>query len=260
MTLLERAAQLELLEARYDAVREHSRGRFVLVAGEAGIGKTALVRAFCEGRPRVLWGACDALYTPRPLGPLVDIAEEVGGEFAALAAEGATPGALATALAAELRRPAIVVLEDLHWADEATLDVVRLLARRFEALPALVIATYRDDELDRGHPLRMVLGALPSRIADRVAPPPLSPDAVAALAGASVDPGELHRRTGGNAFFVTEALAAGGADLPETVRDAVLARGARLDAEARAVLDAVAIVPLRTELRHPAPQRLALPG
>ncbi len=250
MTLLERAAQLELLEARHDAVEAHGHGRFVLVAGEAGIGKTALVRAFCEGRPRVLWGACDALYTPRPLGPLVDIAEEAGGELSALVAEGATPGELATALAAELRlrNPAIVVLEDLHWADEATLDVVRLLARRIEALPALVIATYRDDELDRGHPLRMVLGALPSRIADRVAPPPLSPDAVAALAGASVDPGELHRRTGGNAFFVTEALAAGGADLPETVRDAVLARGARLDAAARAVLDAVAIVPLRTEL------------
>ena len=247
MTLLERAAQLDLLTTRLGEVQERSRGRFVLVAGEAGIGKTALVRTFCEGRPRVLWGACDALYTPRPLGPLVDIAEEAGGELAALVAEGATPGALAAALAAELRRPAIVVLEDLHWADEATLDVVRLLARRIETLPALVIATYRDDELDRAHPLRMVLGALPSRIADRVAPPPLSPEAVAELAP-DVDHAELHRRTGGNAFFVTEALAAGGADLPATVRDAVLARAARLDPAARALLDAVAIVPLRTEL------------
>ncbi len=247
MTLLERAAQLELLEARHDAVHEHSRGRFVLVAGEAGIGKTALVRTFCEGRPRVLWGACDALYTPRPLGPLVDIAEEAGGDLAALVAEGATPGTLAAALAAELKRPAIVVLEDLHWADEATLDVIRLLARRIESLPALVIATYRDDELDRAHPLRMVLGALPSRIADRVTPPPLSPEAVAELAP-EVDHAELHRRTDGNAFFVTEALAAGGADLPATVRDAVLARGARLEPAARALLDAVAIVPQRTEL------------
>ncbi len=177
----------------------------------------------------------------------MDIAEEAGGELAALVAEGATPGTLATALAAELRRPAIVVLEDLHWADEATLDVVRLLARRIESLPALVIATYRDDELDRAHPLRMVLGALPSRIADRVAPPPLSPEAVAELAP-EIDHAELHRRTGGNAFFVTEALAAGGTDLPATVRDAVLARGARLDAAGRALLDAVAIVPQRTEL------------
>jgi DNA-binding CsgD family transcriptional regulator/tetratricopeptide (TPR) repeat protein len=248
VTLLERAAQLELLEARHDAAQEHSRGRFVLVAGEAGIGKTALVRTFCEGRSRVLWGACDALYTPRPLGPLLDIAEEAGGELAALVADDATPGTLATALAAELRRPAIVVLEDLHWADEATLDVVRLLARRIESLPALVIATYRDDEIDRAHPLRVVLGALSSRIADRVAPAPLSPAAVAQLAPTSVDPDELHRRTGGNAFFVTEALAAGGAALPATVRDAVLARCARLDPAARALLDAVAIVPQRTEL------------
>jgi DNA-binding CsgD family transcriptional regulator len=247
VTLLERSAELELLAARLADVETHTRGRFVLVGGEAGIGKTALVRAFCDGRPRVLWGACDALYTPRPLGPLVDIAEEAGVELAELVAQGATPGELATALAAELRRPAVVVLEDLHWADEATLDVVRLLARRIESLPALVIATYRDDELDRAHPLRLVLGALPSRVADRVAPAPLSPDAVAALAGGHVDPDALHRRTGGNAFFVTEALAAGGADLPATVRDAVLARCATLAPDARAVLDAVAIVPLRAE-------------
>jgi DNA-binding CsgD family transcriptional regulator len=238
VTLLERSAQLELLATRHAEVQERSRGRFVLVAGEAGIGKTALVRAFCEDRPRVLWGACDALYTPRPLGPIVDIGED-------LAPDGAAPSEVATALATELRRPAILVLEDLHWADEATLDVVRLLARRIEALPALVIVTYRDDELDRTHPLRSVLGALPSPIADRVAPPPLSPDAVAELAGANVDHDELHRRTGGNPFFVTEALAAGGG---ETVRDAVLARCARLDPAARALLDAVAIVPLRTEL------------
>jgi DNA-binding CsgD family transcriptional regulator len=243
--LLERAAQLETLAARYDDVQTHSRGRFVLVAGEAGIGKTALVRAFCAGRPRVLWGACDALYTPRPLGPLADLAEEVGGELAGLVGDGATPADIVSALAAELRRPAIVVLEDLHWADEATLDVVRLLARRIESLPALVIATYRDDELDRAHPLRVVLGALPSRVADRVAPAPLSPAAVATLAGAGIDHEELHRRTGGNAFFVTEALAGGGG---ATVRDAVLARCAPLAPPARAVLDAVAIVPLRTEL------------
>ncbi len=243
VTLLERAAELDLLAARHRDVQACTRGRFVLVAGEAGIGKTARVRAFCEDRPRGLWGACDALHTPRPLGPFVDL----GGELAELVAHGATPGDLAAALAAELRGPAIVVLEDLHWADEATLDVVGLLARRIESLPALVIATYRDDELDRAHPLRLVLGALPSRVADRLAPAPLSAEAVAALAGPHVDPEALHRRTGGNAFFVTEALAAGAADLPVSVRDAVLARCARLDPAARSLLDAVAIVPLRTE-------------
>jgi predicted ATPase len=251
--LLERSAQLAALDGHLAALRAQGRGRLVLIGGEAGIGKTALVRAFCESRraTRVLRGACDALYTPRPLGPFLDIADEVGGELGALVARGAAPGVLVTALARELRSrpPGIVVLEDLHWADEATLDVLRLLTRRIESLPALVLATYRDDELDREHPLRIVLGELPSGPARRMALAPLSASAVAALAGSMpVDHDELHRRTAGNPFFVTEVLAGADADIPETVRDAVLARAARLDDGARALLDAVAIVPLRAEL------------
>jgi DNA-binding CsgD family transcriptional regulator len=252
--LLERSVQFAALDGHLAALRAQGRGRLVLIGGEAGIGKTALVRAFCESRraTRVLRGACDALYTPRPLGPFVDIADEVGGELGAVVEQGPAPGVLVAALARELRsRPAgIVVLEDLHWADEATLDVLRLLTRRIESLPALVLATYRDDELDREHPLRIVLGELPSGPAQRMALAPLSARAVAALAGSSagVDHAELHRRTAGNPFFVTEVLAALDAAIPETVRDAVLARAARLDEGARALLDAVAIAPLRAEL------------
>src|SRR5512133_1393688 len=169
--LLERAAELAALDESLAAVRGGG-GRLVLVGGEAGIGKTALVRAFCEraGAARTLSGACHALYTPRPLGPLLDVAEQAGGELATLADEGTTPSELVAALARELRRHpnTIVVLEDLHWADEATLDVVRLLARRIETLPALVVATFRDDELDRSHPLRIVVGELPAgRAVDR---------------------------------------------------------------------------------------------
>ena len=185
--LLERSAELEALEGHLAAVRAQGRGRLVLVAGEAGIGKTALVRAFCErARPsRVLWGACDALFTPRPLGPFVDIADDVGGELSAMVAEGAAAGALLGALTRSLRGrpPDVVVLEDLHWADEATLDVLRLLARRIELLPALVLATYRDDEIDPRQPLRMVLGELPSGSAARLALAPLSAQGVAELAG-----------------------------------------------------------------------------
>jgi DNA-binding CsgD family transcriptional regulator len=251
--LLERSGQLEALDDHLDAVCAHGRGRLVLIGGEAGIGKTALVRAFCESghATRVLRGACDALYTPRPLGPFVDIADEVGGELGAVVAEGAAPGVLVAALTRELRsrRPGIVVLEDLHWADEATLDVLRLLSRRIESVPALVLATYRDDELDREHPLRIVLGELPSGSARRMALAPFSAPAVAALAEPiGVDHAELHRTTAGNPFFVTEVLAAADADIPATVRDAVLARAARLGEGPRAVLDAVAIAPLRAEL------------
>src|SRR3954454_18622160 len=249
--LLERAAELGALERCLAAVRAERRGRLVLIAGEAGIGKTALVRALGAGGDRVLWGACDALHTPRPLGPLLDIAERAGGALAAAVADGAAPGPLLAALAEDLRRPppAVVVLEDLHWADEATLDVLRLLARRIESVPALVVATYRDDALGRGHPLRLALGELPREATDRLRLHPLSLEAVTALAGsAGVDAGPLHRRTGGNAFYVTEVVAAAGGAIPDTVRDAGLARAGRLPPDARAVLDAVAIVPLRAEL------------
>src|SRR3954467_5331800 len=251
--LLERSAELDALAGHLAAVREQGRGRLVLVAGEAGIGKTALLRAFCQsaGPSRVLWGARDALFTPRPLGPFVDIADDVGGELGAVVAEGAAAGALLAALARSLRGrpPDAVGLEDLHWADEATLDVLRLLARRIESLPALVLASYRDDEIDPRHPLRMLLGELPTATAARLALAPLSAQAVGELAGAlGVDHAELHRRTAGNPFYVTEVLAAAGAGIPETVRDAVLARAARRDEPARALLDAVAIAPMRAEL------------
>jgi DNA-binding CsgD family transcriptional regulator/tetratricopeptide (TPR) repeat protein len=251
--LLERSAQLDALDEHLAAVRAHGRGRLVLIGGEAGIGKTTLVRAFCARRRaiRLLWGACDALYTPRPLGPFADMAEEAGGELGAVVSEGATPAVLVATLAAELgrRSPSIVVLEDLHWADEATLDVVRLLARRIESVPALVLATYRDDELDRAHPLRIVLGELPRHAAQRMALGALSADAVATLAGtAGVDHRELYRRTAGNPFYVTEVLATADDAIPATVRDAVLARIARLDEDALALLDIVAIIPWRAEL------------
>jgi predicted ATPase len=252
-TLLERSSQLDLLDDRARRMGRDGHGRLILIAGEAGIGKTALVRAFCESQPalRVLWGSCDALHTPRPLGPLIDIADELGGELEAAFGDGVSPGAVVSALARELRGglPAIVVLEDLHWADTATLDVLRMLTRRIAALPALVIATYRDDEVGRRHPLRVALGDLPPSAVDRIALRPLSLDAVVEIAGELVlDHDDLHRRTAGNPFFVTEVLAAADADMPDTVRDAVLARVSRLDDGAHTLLDAVAIVPQRAEL------------
>ena len=231
------------------------RGRLVLVEGEAGVGKTALVRRFCGGRgssARVLWGICDALFTPRPLGPLFDVAEATGGELEELVQTGAKPHEVVAALARELgsRAPTVLVLEDLHWADEAALDVVRMLARRVQTVAALVIASYRDDELDRDHALRMVLGDLATDpTIRRLKIAPLSPSAVARLAEQHrVDADELYRKTAGNPFFVTEVLAARGDEIPSTVRDAVFARAARLSAPARALLEAVAVIPQRAEL------------
>jgi DNA-binding CsgD family transcriptional regulator/tetratricopeptide (TPR) repeat protein len=225
------------------------------MSGEAGVGKTALTRRFCDEQRhavRVVWGACDALYTPRPLGPFLDVAEITGGELEELVQSGARPHEVAASLMRELgeRVPTILVLEDLHWADEATLDVLRLLGRRIDAIPALVLATYRDDELDRFHPLRIVLGELAtSQAVARLKLQPLSQAAVATLAERSgVDGDELYRKTAGNPFFVTEALAAAEEEIPHSVRDAVLSRTARLSPPARTLLGAVAVAPPYVEL------------
>ncbi len=247
--LLERFAELTLLAKQLEFVRDQSSGRLGVVGGEAGVGKTTLVRAFCGQTRglRVLWGACDPLFTPRPLGPFVDIAATTGGELARLAATWARPYDVASAMIDELRggSPTIIVLEDMQWADEATLDAVRLLTRRIESAPGLVILTYRDDELSSTHPLRFLLGELPRQDSVfRLRVQRLSAGAVATLARpAGVDADELYRKTAGNPFFVTEVLASSDEEIPSTIRDAVLARAARMSADARALLDAVAIAP-----------------
>jgi DNA-binding CsgD family transcriptional regulator/tetratricopeptide (TPR) repeat protein len=253
--LLERSSQLATLTQRLAAVAAGQGGRLVFIGGEAGVGKTSLVRSFCATQRRtaaVLWGTCDALFTPRALGPFLTVAEAMGGRLAELVASEARPHEITTALIGELggSKPKILVVEDLHWADEATLDVLRLLGRRIGDVPALVLATYRDDELDRAHPLRLVLGELPSGEAiDRLTLERLSPAAVATLARPHrVDAAELHGLTGGNPFFVTEALAAGTEGVPATVRDAVLARAARLGPAPVRLLEAAAVIPAQAEL------------
>jgi DNA-binding CsgD family transcriptional regulator len=252
--LLERGAFIESLEASLEAVVA-GHGRLVLLTGEAGIGKTALVRTFCEqsaGDARVLWGACDDLRTPRPLGPFADIAAMTGGPLEDAVSGGEKPAGCFAALAEELeaRWPTVVVLEDLHWADEATLDVLVMLGRRVQGVPALTIATYRDDGLGASEPLRSAIGELGAGGAiRRLVLPRLSPPAVEELASPhGVDGAALHQRTAGNPFFVTEVLAAGGGEMPGTVRDAVLARAAGLSRAARRALDAVAIVPQPVEV------------
>jgi DNA-binding CsgD family transcriptional regulator len=250
--LIEREQLLSTLTSLLADVHDRHAGRVVFVGGEAGVGKTTLVRRFSDDQPRstrVLWGAAEPLRTPRPLGPVADVAEATNGELAELIDAGARPHDVAMALLRELRGPrtTVLVLEDLHWADEATLDVLTLLAARTASVPALVLATYRDDELDRAPQLRAVLGET-ARGRGRLKVAPLSPAGVAELAAAhAVEPAELYRTTDGNPFFVSEVLAAGGERMPDTVRDAVLARAARLTAPARQLLEAVAIVPGRVD-------------
>jgi len=166
MELLERAPLLEELGGVLAA--RAAGGRVVLVAGEAGIGKSTLIRWFTErqaGQARFLLGVCDPLLTPRALGPLHDIARQTGGRLAGLLASGDSREAVFAALLDELdqgRRPpvVVVVVEDAHWADEATLDLLVFLGRRMERTRALLLVTYRDDELTADHRLRAAVGLL----------------------------------------------------------------------------------------------------
>jgi DNA-binding NarL/FixJ family response regulator len=253
--LLERSEQLGFLSDSLTAVSSTGRGRLVLLRGEAGVGKTAVVRRFCAAQGsqgRMLLGACEALFAPRALGPFVDVAQAVGGELEDLVEVGGRPHEVLSALARVIGHasPTVLVLEDLHWADEATLDVLRLLGRRIDGICALVLATYRDDELDALHPLRVVVGELARvRGVQSLELERLSLAAVTALAEPyEVDAEELYRRTGGNPFFVSEVLAAGAKEVPSTVRDAVLARAALLGDPARTLLQALAVAPPVAEI------------
>jgi DNA-binding CsgD family transcriptional regulator/tetratricopeptide (TPR) repeat protein len=251
--LLEREPELAVLRSAVAAAAV-GRGTVVLVLGEAGIGKTSLLRTFLAGVQdgvAVLAGSCDDLLTPRPLGPLRDAIRGRAGPLAEALAR-PNPDAVAAAVTDELSagdRPTVLAVEDVHWADGATLDVLRYVGRRIGGLPGVLLLTYRDDELGREHPLRAVLGGLTGRDVQRVVLRRLTPAAVAALAaGSGVDHADLHRRTGGNPFYVTEALAAPGQAAPSTVVDAVLARTGRLGAAAQAGLDQLAVIPSRVDL------------
>jgi DNA-binding CsgD family transcriptional regulator/tetratricopeptide (TPR) repeat protein len=245
--LLERDHLLDVLVDRADAaIAGH--GSVVLVAGEAGIGKTVLLRTFVEqmgAKALPLWGMCDSLSTPRPLGPLRDVAHELGSSVSDLLHGAAAQHEIFAAVLDALRsRPRVLVVEDLHWGDEATLDLVRFLARRISGLPLLLVLTYRD-ALGADHPLSPVLGDLVATPdARRLQLTPLSRAAVAALLdGHGPDAADVHHRTAGNPFFVSQILAQPDSPMPESVRDAVLARIAGLAPSARRTLELLSCTP-----------------
>jgi tetratricopeptide (TPR) repeat protein len=191
--------------------------------------------------------SCDALSTPGPLGALRDLAPALGIAIDETTLEDdARDQLFREALAAFAARPepTIVIGEDAHWSDGASLELLRFLCRRIGGLPVLFVVTYRDDEIGTSHPLRLVLGDLATApTVYRLSLNPLSEVAVRRLAeGSGRDAAALYRLTGGNPFFLIEALGAAGESVPDSVGDAVLARAARLSPEARAVLDVAAVI------------------
>jgi DNA-binding CsgD family transcriptional regulator len=253
MMLLERDSHLEGLTDWLAGVPA-SGGRIALVTGEAGIGKTALLTRFAElqrGKARVLWGGCEALFTPHPLAPLYDIARQAGGDFPRILAEAIRRELVFNAALDHLsikNQPTIVIIEDAHWGDAATLDFVKFLGRRLQRLNVLLVISYRDDEVNPKHPLCSVIGDLPAAFTRRFQLHPLSADAVAALAvAAGRSPEGVLDLACGNPFFVTEVLASADQSLPVTILDAVSARMARISDDARRVANAAALVPGRIE-------------
>ncbi len=255
-TLLERGPELALLARRIAALRgPEPAGGCVLLSAEAGGGKTSLLaEAARRADVDVEWlrGACEPMLSPPPLGALIDLIDHMPPALAAAVRAGHhTPDVLAGVLAMlrERRAPAVLVIDDVHWADGATLDLLRYVGRRIESTRALLVLSYRGDALGAEHPLHGVLGGLPPRSCTRIELAPLSSCAIAELAQrAGRSPHGLHRLTHGNPFFVTELLAGDAQALPASVRDAVLARAAPLSADARDVLDLASVAPAQIEI------------
>lgn len=253
MRLIERESQLAALQ-QYATEASHGQGRLVLISGEAGVGKSVLLEEFVQEFTDApwLWSGCDGLFTPAALGPLLDIANQVDGDLLQLCRAEAKRDQLYGALLrqlSDLPSLTVIVIEDVHWADEATLDLLSYLGRRIQRLGVLLLVTYRDDALEANHPLRQTLGELASqRATRRLNLPTLSAAGVETLAqGTAIDALELHRLTAGNPFFVTEVLQAGNNGLPASIRDAVLARTRTLSTSGRDALEVAALIGSRMQ-------------
>lgn len=252
--LLERDAALAALSQALTDARA-GRGRCVVVSGEAGAGKRALLDAWLATQNRdvqILRAGCEALYTPRPLGPFVDLAPELPPALGEAVHAARTDNGVFPSMLQWLKTThplPLLVIEDLHWADEATLDGLRYLGRRIGSMAALIVLSHRDDEPAAEPALRRLLGAWPAASTVRVCLAPLSAAAVATWAARVGRPaGRLHEVTGGNPLFVAEALAAAPGALPPSVRDAVLARCLALPPQVRALVERVSIAPGGLEL------------
>lgn len=260
MPLIERDTQLTVLDSYLDdAASGH--GRLVWVGGEAGIGKSSLVAAFIEqvhSKARVALAYCDGYSTPSPLAPVRELLLALPANVWPANASRAEVFAnfMAALRNTDHELPYLVVVEDAHWADQATLDLLLHCARRVHACRALVLATYRSEEVDGSEGLQLTLGTTASASGTRrLDVPALTVAGVSALVAASggatterVDARSLHDLTLGNAFYVTEVLASGLDDIPDQCRDAVLARVLTLSPRSQAALEVVALAGARAEL------------
>lgn len=256
MELIERADFFAPMHARFESVLG-GEGHCVFLSGEAGMGKTSLVKAFCRDRTadcEIYQGFCDALFTPRPLAPLYDIAWQIRPDLWQSHVDIADRAGFFSTLFQEItrqKRISIIVFEDIHWADEATLDFIKFLARRITQTRCLFILTYRDNEIHAGHPLRNVLGQLSPDSFTRLQLTPLSRQAVAKMATEKGYSGEdVFSISGGNPFYVTEILASYSAGVPDNIKDSVLSVYNRQDEKTKQLWELLSVIPTGFEIRY----------
>ena len=255
MELIEREELLDFLQTQLKNVE--AEGHCVFIAGEAGIGKTSLVKVFCKQNyvdANIYHGACDALFTPRPLAPLYDIIWQLDSELGTNSHTIQERTELFSKLFFELsikKEKTLIIFEDIHWADEATLDFIKFFARRISQLKCLFILTYRDDEIHSRHPLRNVLGQLPTDSFTKVSMNPLSREAVEKMAIEKGYSGQdVYSISGGNPFYVTEILSSYSVGVPDNIKDAILSTYNRLEETTRQIWDLLSVIPSGFEIKY----------
>lgn len=254
MRLVERDTFLAQLQKQLHHAK-HQEGHCVLVSGEAGIGKSSLVKVFCDDNRdscTVLTGLCDALFTPRPLAPLYDVADQLALDLTMYGDKNRS--VLFTTFMQQLTHiigTTILVFEDVHWADEATFDFIKFLARRITRTKCLFILTYRDDEVHTSHPIATLPGQMAASTFTRLQLTPLSKPAVDGMAAEKGFKGnEVYAITGGNPFYVNEILAGYSPGVPDNVKDAIIAVYNRQQQATRNVWNILSLTPSGFEIEY----------
>jgi DNA-binding CsgD family transcriptional regulator/tetratricopeptide (TPR) repeat protein len=256
MELIERAGFLASLQTELENLAE-GEGHCILLCGEAGMGKTSLVKTFCRQHKndcKIYQGTCDALFTPRPLAPLYDIAWQIRPDLWQNNANIVDRTRFFNSVLQELcgqKEPILIIFEDIHWADEATLDFIKFMARRIDRIHCLFILTYRDNEIHSRHLLRNVLGQLPAYSFTRLQLSPLSKQAVDKMAGEKGYSGEdVYSISGGNPFYVNEILASYSPGIPDNIKDSILSVYNLQDKKTKQVWEILSVLPTGFELKY----------
>ena len=252
MELVERDDFLSMMQKTFDEVVT-GEGHCILISGEAGIGKTSLVRAFSKEKKddcQLYFGACDALFTPRPLAPIYDIALQIKDD----SWDTDDRSILFTGIFRELenqKKATLIIVEDIHWADEATFDFLKFFIRRITRLHCLLLVTYRDNEIHSSHPLRTVLGQLPPDFFTRLQLSPLSREAVETMAAEKGYKGkDVYSISGGNPFYVNEILASYSTGIPDNIKDSILSVYNRQNEKTKQVWQILSVIPSGLEVKY----------